>query len=217
MSDEKRVAVYLRESRRKQDHRGQFQDLKQWMDLQKEPFRGYKDSSTKTGTNRPGWDKVEADLEAGRISKIVVWRLDRLGRTAYELTALFERLRAADVGLLSLKESLDLSTPEGRLMTDVVASVALYENEVRSERVRAGQAIARAKGKKWGGRKPGTRIKVTAAKERTIRNMKAEGEPIAKIARTVGVSRQSVYTVLARQDSAEADRSNPASDRGASE
>jgi len=111
------------------------------------------------------------------------------------------------------RNRLDLSTPEGRLMADVVGSVALYENEVRSERVRAGQAIARAKGKKWGGRKPGTRIKVTEAKERMIRNMKAEGEPIAEIARTVEVSRQTVYTVLSRQDSAEIDRSNPGPDR----
>ena len=66
------------------------------------------------------------------------------------------------------------------------------------ERVRAGQAIARANGKKWGGRKPGTRIKVTEAKERIIRQMKAKGEPIAEIARTVEVSRQTVYEVLAR-------------------
>lgn len=218
MTDEKHVAVYFRGCRCNQDHEYQFQTLKWWMErVRKVPSRMYVDGSAESGMDRPGWAKLEADLEAGKVRMIAVWRLDHLGRTASGLTALFERLRAADVGFVSLKESLNLSTPQGRKMADAIASVAFYEKEVRSERVRAGQAIARAKGKKWGGRKPGTRIKVSEAKERTIRNMKAEGEPIARIARTVEVSRQTVYRVLARQDSTEIDRSNPSSDRGASE
>lgn len=140
--------------------------------------------------------KLEADLAAGKVSRIVVWRLDRLGRTAAGLTALFDRLQSARVGLVSIKDSLDLSTAAGRLMANVLASVAAYENEVRGERVRAGQAVARANGKTWGGRKPGTRVRLTEEKERTVKRLHKAGESIAAIARTVGLSRPTIYRVL---------------------
>ena len=192
----KHVAIYVRVSSRKQDHRSQLPDLKRWVTSHKKPVRWYRDTMTGKTMERPGWSKLEADLQSGRVSKIVIWRLDRLGRTASGLTALFERLQDAHVGLVSIKDSLDLSTPAGRLMANVLASVAAYEVEVRGERVRAGQAVARAKGKRWGGRQPGTRIKMTDAKERVIRRMKADGEPITAIAAAVGVSRPTVYAAL---------------------
>jgi len=146
--------------------------------------------------DRPGWKRLEADMRAGKVSRVVVWRLDRLGRTARGLTALFEELQARSVGLVSLREGLDLSTPAGRLMAHVLASVAQYETEVRGERVRAGQQAARAAGKRWGGSKKGRRVKVTPLQEHTIRDLKERGESIAAIARTVGLSRPTVYSVL---------------------
>lgn len=79
-----------------------------------------------------------------------------------------------------------------------LASVAQFETELRAERVLAGQAAAREKGKTWGGRKPGTRIRLTKEKERTIRRMKRDGESVAAIARTVELSRPTVYEVLGR-------------------
>ena len=112
------------------------------------------------------------------------------------LTALFERLRAENVGLVSIKDSLDLSTAAGRLMANVLASVAAYENEVRGERVRAGQAVAKANGKTWGGSQKGRRLKVSSLQATTIRKLKESGESVAAIARTVGLSRPTVYSVL---------------------
>ena len=129
------------------------------------------------------------------MSAVVVWRLDRLGRTAAGLTALFDDLHERKVNLVSLKDGLDLSTPAGRLMANVLASVAQYETEVRGERVAAGQAVARAKGKRWGGSKPGVRKKVTSTQENAIRQMKQQGEAIAAIAHAVGLSRPTIYDV----------------------
>jgi len=100
------------------------------------------------------------------------------------------------VGLISIKDGLDLGTPAGRLMANVIASVAAYEVEVRSERVLAGQAVARAKGKTWGGMPKGTRIKVTPEQEAIIRRLKGEGEKVARIARATGLSRPTIYSVL---------------------
>ena len=129
---------------------------------------------------------------------MVVWRLDRLGRTAKGLTALFAELLERRVNLVSLRDGIDLNTAAGRLMANVLASVAQYETEVRAERVRAGQAIARAAGKTWGGSKPGRMLHVTADQVRTIRRMKHEGERITAIARATRQSRPTVYARLRR-------------------
>ena len=147
--------------------------------------------------DRPGWRRLEKAVDAGEVSQIVVWRLDRLGRTAKGLTALFDDLRGRGIGLVSLKDGLDLSTAAGRLMANVLASVAQYETEVRAERILAGQAIARANGKRWGGSKPGRRVKVTPEQERLIHRMRAERETVVAIAKATGLSRPTIYSVLA--------------------
>lgn len=145
---------------------------------------------------RPGWQRLEADLNKGKISKVVIWRLDRLGRTASGLTALFETLRNRKVGLISLKEGLDLSTAAGRLMANVLASVAQFETELRAERIMAGQAAARAKGKTWGGSKKGRRLSVTEEQVATVKRLRSDNESIAGIARAVSLSRPTVYRLL---------------------
>jgi DNA invertase Pin-like site-specific DNA recombinase len=133
---------------------------------------------------------------AGNVSKIVVWRLDRLGRTAAGLTALFEDLQRRRIGFEALKDKVDLSTAAGRLMANVLASVAAYENEVRSERIHAGQAVAIAKGKRWGGSRKGRRITVTTEQVQAVHRLKGEGEKVTAIARATGLSRPTVYNVL---------------------
>ena len=133
----------------------------------------------------------------GKVSTVVVWRIDRLGRTTSGLTALFDELNGCKINLVSVKDRLDLSTPAGRLMANVLASIAQFETEVRGERVAAGLAVARAAGKKWGGSKPGIRKKVTPEQEQAIQHLKSVGTPITAIAEAVGLSRPTIYSVLA--------------------
>ncbi len=140
--------------------------------------------------------RLLADLRAGKVKGVVVWRLDRLGRTARGLLALLDELQSLGVGFVSLREGIDLATPAGRLMLVVLAGVSQYETEVRKERQLAGIAKAKAEGKKWGGRKPGTRISLTIEKEALIQQLHAQGKAIAAIARMVGLSRKSVYKAL---------------------
>jgi len=195
MSD-KHIAIYLRVSSRNQDTRSQEPDLRRWAEAQDQPVKWFRDKFTGRTMDRPGWKKLEADLHAGRVAQIVVWRLDRLGRTARGLTALFDEVQSRHIGLVSIREGLDLSTPAGRLMAHVLASVAQYETEIRGERVRAGQAVARADGKRWGGSQRGRRVKVTELQIRMIRRMKHDGETIAGMARATGLSRPTIYAVL---------------------
>jgi DNA invertase Pin-like site-specific DNA recombinase len=194
---ENHVAIYVRVSSRQQSTRSQTPDLKTWAEAQKLPVVWYRDTFTGKTMDRPGWQKLQAAIDRGEVAAVVCWRLDRLGRTAKGLTALFDDLRGRKINLVSLKDGIDLSTPAGRMMANVLASIAQFETEVRAERVLAGQDKARAEGKTWGGRKPGTRIRVTAEKERTIKAMRKAGESVTAIARTVELSRPTIYAVLA--------------------
>jgi DNA invertase Pin-like site-specific DNA recombinase len=191
------TAIYLRVSSQSQDIRSQEPDLQTWAKAQDEDVRWFKDKATGTNMDRPGLDKLLAEARAGQINKVVVWRLDRLGRTARGLLALLDELQALNVSFVSLREGIDLNTPAGRLMLVVLAGVSQYETEVRRERQLCGIAKAKAEGKRWGGRKVGTRISLTTEKEALIRQLHAQGQAIAAIARLVGLSRKSVYKALA--------------------
>lgn len=192
------IAIYVRVSTRRQDTKSQEPDLRRWVEAYSDnaPVKWYRDKATGKNMDRPGWKHLEADIAADKVSTLVCWRLDRLGRTASGLTALFDSLLARKVGLVSLKDGLDLSTPAGRLMANVLASVAAFETEVRAERIIAGQEAARAAGKRWGGSKKGRRVKVTAEQAATIIHLRQEGKKIAAIARATGLSRPTVYSVI---------------------
>lgn len=193
----KHIAIYMRVSTIQQSTRSQKPDLQRWIDAQ-EPgnVQWYTDTATGKNMDRPGWQKLQKDIDNNRVNKLVIWRLDRLGRTASGLCKLFEDLQAKKVRLVSLMDSIDLGTASGRLIANVLASVAAYETEVRGERVKAGQAAARAAGKTWGGSKKGSRRKVTDEQVRIIIELKNRGEKIARIARTVSLSRLTIYRIL---------------------
>jgi len=193
----KHVAMYLRVSKsRGQDTRSQKPDLERWAAAQDAPVKWYSDRFTGKTMDRPGWKALEADIAAGKVSAICTWRIDRLGRTAKGLTALFDDLQRRKVNLVSIKDGLDLSTPAGRLMAHVLASVAQFETEVRVERILAGQAVARAAGKVLGGGKRGRRVRLSAEKEKAIRQLSQQGKGISEISRVVGLSRPTIYKVL---------------------
>lgn len=205
-SETRHVALYLRVSSRSQREalKNQEPELQRYVDGQDEPVKWYRDTFSGKTMERPGFDKLLADVRAGKVSKIVVWRLDRLGRTAVGLLNLLSELRALKVGFQSLRDGFDLDTAAGRMVFGILASVAEYETEVRRERQAAGidralEDVRQGKREHWGGRKPGTRIKVTVEKEKLIRKLAVQETPISTIARNLGLTRRTVYKVLARQ------------------
>jgi DNA invertase Pin-like site-specific DNA recombinase len=159
----------------------------------------FRDTFTGRTMDRPGMTKLLDELRAGRLCRIVVWRLDRLGRTTRGLCQLFDDLGERKVDLVSIKDGFSLDSPAGRLHARILASVAEYETEVRRERVLAGQDVARCKGKTWGGSQKGWRWRVTDEQVTAIREMKAGRVPIAKIARITGLSRPTIYRVLSQE------------------
>lgn len=192
----KHIAIYIRVSSRRQDHRSQLPDLERWAAVQSKPVVWYRDKFTGKTMDRPGWLKLQTAIERGEVTTVVCWRLDRLGRTAKGLTALFEDLQLRGINLASLREGIDLSTPAGRMLANMLASVAQFETECRAERVLAGQAVAREKGKRWGGRKKGTRTKAVETRADAISTLHHAGKSVSEIARNLGVSRPTVYSVV---------------------
>ncbi len=196
------IGIYMRVSKGNgQDIASQEMDLKKWADSQTEAVQFFTDKMSGKTMDRPAFNKLLGAIQTGKVKTIAVWRLDRLGRTAKGLTALFDDLQARKVNLVSLKDGLDLSTPAGRMMAGVLASVAQYETEVRAERIHAGLEVARANGVKLGrpkqvGDGKGKRLKVTAEQETIVRRLRGEGQGVSALARATGLSRPTIYSLI---------------------
>ena len=132
-------------------------------------------------------------LDAARrreIDVVLVWRLDRWGRSVADLLATLQELNHLGVGFVSLTEALDLTTPAGRAMAALLAVFAEFEREILRERVRAGLAHARRNGKKLG------RPITAAAKAGEVRALRRAGISKAEIARRLQIGRTSVRRIL---------------------
>jgi DNA invertase Pin-like site-specific DNA recombinase len=192
----KHHAIYIRVSTKRQDTASQEPELRRWTESHEGDSSWYHDTYTGTSMDRPGFRQLIRDMELGLVDTLVVWRLDRLGRTAKGLINLFDDLIRWKVNLISLKDGLDLVTPSGRLMANILAGVAAFETEIRAERILAGQTAARGRGVRWGGSARGRRIKVTAEQITSIQRLRSEGQGVAAIARATGLSRPTVYRFL---------------------
>src|SRR5438309_661627 len=138
-------------------------------------------------------ERREQLLEAARrreIDVVLVWRLDRWGRSVTDLLATLPELEHLGVGFVSLTEALDLTTPAGRAMAGLLAVFAAFEREILGERTRAGLAHARQSGKRLG--RPAT----AAAHAAEIRRLHRAGVSKSEIARRLQIARTSVRRVL---------------------
>jgi putative DNA-invertase from lambdoid prophage Rac len=139
-------------------------------------------------------ERREQLLEAARrreIDLVLVWRLDRWGRSVTDLLATLQELEHLGVGFVSLTEALDLTTPAGRAMAGLLAVFAECEREILRERVRAGLAHARQNGQRLG--RPAT----AAVHAEQVRKLFRAGTSKSEIARRLNIGRTSVRRILA--------------------
>lgn len=138
----------------------------------------------------------EKVLDAARrreIDLVLVWRLDRWGRSVTDLLATLQELEHLGVGFVSLTEALDLTTPTGRAMAGLLAIFAEFEREILRERTKAGLAYARTNGKRLG--RPAT----AAVHAAEIRKLHRAGVSKSEIARRMRIGRTSVRRILANR------------------
>jgi len=136
-------------------------------------------------------EKVVEAARRREIDVVLVWRLDRWGRSVTNLLATLQELDHLGVGFVSLTEALDLTTPAGRAMAGLLAVFAEFERELLKERVRAGLAHARQNGKRLG--RPAT----AALPADEVRKLHRAGVSKAEIARRLQIGRTSVRRILA--------------------
>ena len=138
---------------------------------------------------RPELARLMGRLRPG--DTLVVWRLDRLGRSTSHLLQTVSNLGERGIGFHSLTEAIDTTTAAGRLLFGILASLAAFERDLIRERTMAGLAAAKVQGR-VGGRPP----VMTPDKLAIARHMLAEGKPKSVIAKTIGVSRPTLYAHL---------------------
>jgi len=147
-------------------------------------------SGSSTRVERPGLAALLSYARPG--DAIVVVGIDRLGRNAAEVMATIRDLGERDIVLKSLREGIDTSNAAGRMVAGVLASLAELELELGRERRAAAREARRARGQAVGRPKA-----LDPSKAALVRRMHTAGEPVSTIASTLGVSRATVYRVLA--------------------
>lgn len=153
-------------------------------------YRVFRDIASGAKTARPDLDKLLDQIRPG--DTLVVWKLDRLGRSLPHLVEVVNGLRDRGVHFRSLQESLDTSTAAGKLLFHLMAALAEFERDLIRERTNAGLAAARARGRKGGRPKALTPLQAMLARQM----WEMREHPIAEIAGTLGVSRATIYRAI---------------------
>lgn len=149
----------------------------------------FKEKVSGKNKERPELNNLLGQLRAG--DSVVVWKLDRLGRSIQDLIYLVELFKSNEVNFVSITDSIDTSTAMGRFTFNIFASLAQFEREIIRERTNAGLSAARAKGRK-GGRPSGlSKEKIKDAEQ--IKILFDAGRNIDDIKKTFKVSQATIY------------------------
>ena len=151
----------------------------------------FEDKASGARDDRPGLQNCLEFLKAG--DTLVVWKLDRLGRSLPHLLAIIAGLREAGVAFRSLTEGMDTTTPHGELLFHIFGALAQYERALTRERVQAGLAAARRRG-----RRGGRPTVIQGEKLEAIIAALEGGATKAAVCRTFGIARSTLLDTLAR-------------------
>lgn len=165
-----RVALYARVSTDSQSTENQLLELRAYCAARGWSIRQefIDDGISGAKTSRPGLDAMMIAARRRQIDAVVVWKLDRLGRSLGHLVTLLDELTSLGVAFVSLGEAIDMTTPAGRLQAHILSAMAEFERARIKERVHAGIARARQQGKRLG-RRRSTPLPSDAPKGLTVR------------------------------------------------
>ena len=151
--------------------------------------RIFTDTMSGATAERPGLSSAMGFMRDGDV--LVVWRLDRLGRSLPQLIEVIAGLDASGIGFRSLAEAIDTTTPGGRLIFHVFGALGQFERDLIRERTKAGLSAAAARGRK-GGRKP----VVTADKLQKARTLLEQGLNVREVATRLKIGKTALYDAL---------------------
>lgn len=208
---QKTAAIYCRVSTTDQSCDRQEQDLIDYANKADFNVIGvWKETVSGMKSNRIERQKVMALAQARKIDVVLVTEMTRWGRSTLDLIQTLQDLHSWGVSLIAQTGlQFDLTTPQGRLIAQLMAALAEFERELVSERVRSGLAVAKAKGKVLG-RKPGQRIKADRLAPKVLRMVEA-GTSYRKIAKALKLSKTTVSDIVKRHRQAHLDVYSPRS------
>ena len=152
----------------------------------------YTDTISGSMDSRPALNRLMADARQRRFDAVLVWKFDRFGRSLRHLVNSLAELEALGVAFVSLRDNLDLSTPSGRLMFQIICAMAEFERALIQERVRAGLRNARAKGKRLGRPR-------AVVSETQIADLRHSGASWRAVAKELGVGVGTAYRLARKQ------------------
>ncbi len=189
----KRVALYVRVSTGEQNADLQVNELTEYAAFRKwETVETYADKMSGAKDRRPALDRLMADAKRGKFDAVAVWRFDRFARSTSHLLRALEEFAALGTDFVSLKESIDTSTPTGKMIFTVLAAVAELERSTIRERVIAGQKAAKRRGVRFG--RPMVEVDVEA-----VRKLRQKGLSWRSISTEMGVPKDSLIRRFAAQ------------------
>lgn len=206
MPIKKAIAVYMRVSKNSQNLSNQEPDIKNWLKQNNEedlPVVWYKEKASATRGRQLKWEKMQEAVKRDQVEKVVVWRLDRLGRKIVRLAPFIELLLEKKVELVSIREGISQSTPMGRAMILVLLVLAQMESEIISERTKAGIVRSRPR-KKRKDRKSDNRKKQSLTpkqieKRKKVRELVEGGMKVIHVCRLTHTDPKSVYKWIAEE------------------
>lgn len=185
----KRIAIYARVSTRNgQNTEMQLEELRAYCSRRGWELAGeYTDNGISGAREqRPALDRLLADCRRRLVDAVVVYRYDRFARSLRQLVNALEEFRGLGIDFISLHESVDTSTPNGRLVFGIFASIAEFERELIRERVKSGIQAARAKGKRLG--RPAVAVDAAA-----VAAMRSAGHSWRSVASALGIGVGTAY------------------------
>jgi len=190
-----RAIIYCRVSTTDQDCDRQERDLREFADRAGyEIVEVVRETASGAKDDRAQRKKVMAAAQARKISAVLVTEASRWSRSTIDLLGTLRDLNAWGISLVTLSGiSLDLNTPQGKLMAAILSAIAEFERDIIRERIKSGVAAARAKGRKFG------RPRVSESAIALIRELRAQGKSYSQIAAASGISRTKV-SELCRQN-----------------
>jgi len=190
---QKKAAIYVRVSTDKQTVENQVRELRQiaerrgWQVAQE--YRDAGISGAKGRDGRPGLDQMLTDAKRRKFDVVMAWAIDRLGRSLVDLLGTIQVLEACGVDLYLDQQSIDTTTPAGKLMFHVTGAFAEFERSMIRQRVHAGLKRAVQQGKQLG------RPRISEALEKRIQSQLRAGKGILKVAREIGVGTGTVQRI----------------------
>jgi len=189
------IACYCRVSSRSQKTDSQKAELTRWLTQQGHALpavQWFEDIEHGQTLRRPAFIRLQRAIEAGTITTVVVWKLDRLARRQQDGINLLAEWCTRNVRVVAVTQQIDLSGPVGRMVASVLFGLAEIEWEYRRERQAAGIAVAKGRGV-YRGRRQGT----TKAQPQRAHTLRHAGLTVPEIARALGIGERTAFRYLA--------------------